>query len=66
MTVGFRGAWTSGGIEWNYSPGKVGHSAFSDDDVHAALLTTERGPLLRIYEFDRFNASVTCQTIHLR
>lgn len=58
MTVGSRGAWTSGGIEWNYSPGIVGHSAFSDDDVHAALLETERGPLLRIWEFDRFNASV--------
>ena len=58
MTVGSRGAWTSGGVEWNFSPGVVGHSAFSDDDVHAALLTTERGPLLRIWEFDRFNASV--------
>ena len=58
MTVGARGAWTSGGVEWNYSPGIVGHSVFSDDDVHAALLETERGPLLRIWEFDRFNASV--------
>ena len=58
MTEVFDRAWTSGGVEWNYSPGVSGHSVFSDDDVHAALLSTERGPLLRIWEFDRWNTSV--------
>jgi hypothetical protein len=44
-------AWFSGGIEWN---GPIaGHSPFTCSDVFCATVNTERGPLLRIYEFDR-------------
>lgn len=44
-------AWFSGGIEWN---GLIpGHTPFTCAPVFAGVVETERGPVLRIYEFDR-------------
>ena len=44
-------AWFSGGIEWN---GLVpGHSPFTCSPVFCGVLETDRGPILRLYEFDR-------------
>ncbi|HVY50876.1 MAG TPA: DUF5107 domain-containing protein [Devosia sp.] len=44
-------AWFSGGIEWN---GLIpGHSPFTCSPVFAGMRETPRGPVLRIYEFDR-------------
>ena len=44
-------AWFSGGIEWN---GLIpGHSPFTCSPVFVATVDTERGPILRLYEFDR-------------
>ena len=51
-------AWSSGGIEYNFSPGIIGHSVFSESPVWMGTLQTERGEVLRTYEYDRFNASV--------
>lgn len=47
-----------GGIEWNYSPGILGHWVGTEDHVWAAKITTKLGDVLRIYEFDRFNATM--------
>ncbi|MHC4562090.1 MAG: DUF5107 domain-containing protein [Planctomycetota bacterium] len=47
-----RGAWISGGCEWNATPG--GHSPQNCDAPFAALLTTDDGaPVLRLYEWER-------------
>jgi hypothetical protein len=54
-TIGYLQAWSSGGAEWNWSPGHVGHSVFSESDVWAARIQTERGPVVRVYEYDRLN-----------
>lgn len=44
-------AWFSGGIEWN---GLIpGHTPFTSAPVFAGIVETERGPVLRVYEFDR-------------
>jgi hypothetical protein len=44
-------AWFSGGIEWN---GLIpGHTPFTCAPVFAGLRDTPRGPILRLYEFDR-------------
>lgn len=44
-------AWFSGGIEWN---GLIpGHTPFTCARVFAGVRETPRGPILRIYEFDR-------------
>lgn len=44
-------AWFSGGIEWN---GLIpGHTPFTCAAVFAGVRDTPRGPILRIYEFDR-------------
>mmetsp|Transcript_10437 Transcript_10437/g.22914 ORF Transcript_10437/g.22914 Transcript_10437/m.22914 type:complete len:795 (+) Transcript_10437:25-2409(+) len=56
--IGARAAWTAGGLEFNWSPGYLGHSAFTEDRVYAAKLATEMGDVVRIYEFDRYNATV--------
>jgi len=56
--IGALKAWAAGGAEWNWSPGIVGHSAFSESQVHMAKLETERGTVLRVYEFDRYNGTV--------
>jgi hypothetical protein len=44
-------AWFSGGIEWN---GLVpGHSPFTCSPIFCGVVETDRGPILRLYEFDR-------------
>ena len=44
-------AWFSGGIEWN---GLIpGHTPFTCAPVFAGIIETARGPVLRLYEFDR-------------
>lgn len=49
--LALRNAWFSGGVEWN-SP-IYGHSPQTMSPVFAARLETPRGPLLRLYEYDR-------------
>jgi tetratricopeptide (TPR) repeat protein len=49
--LAIRNAWFSGGVEWN-GP-LYGHSLLSCSPVFAGTVETPRGPLLRIYEFDR-------------
>ena len=44
--------------EWNWAPGKIGHSVFSEAPVWTAVLPTERGPVVRVWEYDRLNSSV--------
>ncbi len=56
--IGALKSWAAGGAEWNWSPGIIGHSAFSETEVYLARLDTPRGPLLRVYEFDRYNGTV--------
>ncbi len=51
-------AWTSGGIEYNWSPGVIGHSVFSESPAWVGTLETERGTVVRTWEFDRWNATV--------
>lgn len=48
-------AQVDGGIEWNWSPGQLGHWAGTETPVYAAKLDTRLGPMIRVYEFDRFN-----------
>ena len=45
------GAWTSGGAEWNWP--RVGHTVFHTVPLYVVEVDTERGPLLRVFEFDR-------------
>jgi hypothetical protein len=40
------------------SPGIIGHSAFSETQVFTAQVETEEGPLVRVYEFDRYNGTL--------
>merc|ERR1711871_718156 len=56
--IGALKSWASGGCEFNWSPGIIGHSAFSETQVYMARVDTERGPMLRVYEFDRYNGTV--------
>ena len=51
-------AWTSGGIEFNWSPGIIGHSVFSESPAWVGVLQTGRGPVVRVWEYDRLNESV--------
>jgi len=47
-----RGAWISGGCEWNATPG--GHSPQNCDPPFVATLKTDDGePVLRLYEWER-------------
>jgi len=55
--IGALKAWSAGGAEWNWSPGIIGHSAFSETQVFMGRLDTELGPMLRVYEFDRYNGT---------
>lgn len=49
--LGAVNAWFSGGIEWN---GLIpGHSPFTCAPVFAGTVNSRRGPVLRLYEFDR-------------
>ena len=56
--IGARGAWTAGGLEFNWSPGYLGHSAFTEEQVWTAVLPTEKGDVVRVYEYDRYNGTV--------
>ena len=56
--IGYRKAWTAGGCEWNWSPGYIGHSASSEAPVWAAAIPTEKGTVVRVWDFDRINATV--------
>ena len=56
--IGYRKAWVSGGCEWNWSPGKIGHSVFSESPVWTAVLNTTLGPVVRVWEYDRLNGTV--------
>ena len=49
--LAIRNAWFSGGVEWN-GP-LYGHSLLTCSPVFAGMVKTPRGPLVRIYEFDR-------------
>ena len=46
--IAVRKAWTSGGIEWNWSPGIIGHSAFSESATWVGVVNTARGPIVDI------------------
>ena len=47
-----RGAWSSGGVEWNF--GIPGHTPFACDRVFAARTAMDDGtPVLRMYEYER-------------
>jgi hypothetical protein len=56
--IGVLKAWTAGGIEWNWSPGIIGHSVFTESPAWVGVLHTPRGPVVRAWEYDRLNASV--------
>eukprot|EP00658_Telonema_sp_P-2_P038159 TRINITY_DN2741_c0_g2_i2.p1 TRINITY_DN2741_c0_g2~~TRINITY_DN2741_c0_g2_i2.p1 ORF type:complete len:753 (-),score=124.49 TRINITY_DN2741_c0_g2_i2:115-2373(-) len=56
--IGYRKAWTSGGAEWNWAPGKIGHSVFSESSSYLAKIQTERGIVVRAWEYDRLNHTV--------
>jgi hypothetical protein len=49
--LAIRNAWFSGGVEWN-GP-LYGHSLLTCSPVFAGMVETSRGPLARLYEFDR-------------
>mmetsp|Transcript_18921 Transcript_18921/g.19656 ORF Transcript_18921/g.19656 Transcript_18921/m.19656 type:complete len:730 (-) Transcript_18921:148-2337(-) len=51
-------SWASGGCEWNWSPGIIGHSVFSETQTFLTEVETERGPMARVYEYDRYNSTV--------
>jgi hypothetical protein len=55
--IGALKAWTSGGAEWNWSPGIIGHSAFTETTVWMQALNTSFGPIVRVYEYDRYNGT---------
>ena len=49
--LALRNAWFSGGIEWN---GPVhGHQHYTCSPVYMGIVDSDRGQVLRIYEFDR-------------
>ena len=56
--IGYRKAWASGGCEWNWSPGKIGHSVFTESPTFSATIDTEKGPVIRVWEYDRQNHTV--------
>lgn len=62
--LAIRNAWTSGGIEWNFST--VGHTVLTCDSLFAAVLTDEAGnEFLRMYEFERSKSTVYQMDFHL-
>lgn len=56
--IGALKSWAAGGAEWNWSPGIIGHSAFSETEVFMTEVDTEEGPMARVYEYDRYNGTV--------
>lgn len=62
--LAIRGAWFSGGIEWN--AGQLGHSCSTCDDVFCAKVTGENGEeFLRIYDYVRTTGVVWQIDFHL-
>ena len=57
-SIGVLKAWTAGGLEWNWSPGVIGHSAFTETQVYMAKVDSPLGQVVRVYEFDRLNGTV--------
>ena len=48
--------WGPGGMEWNWSPGVVGHiPPLHSSPVFVAKVATPKGEVLRVGEFDRWN-----------
>ena len=56
--IGALKAWAAGGAEWNWSPGIIGHSAFSESKTYLSKVQTKHGETLRVYEYDRYNGTV--------
>ena len=56
--IGALKAWAAGGAEWNWSPGIIGHSAFSESQTYLAKTHTPYGTGYRVYEYDRYNGTV--------
>eukprot|EP00755_Sulcionema_specki_P008004 Sspe_Gene.39751::Locus_19163_Transcript_1_1_Confidence_1.000_Length_2428::g.39751::m.39751 len=56
--IGYRKAWVSGGIEFNWAPGYIGHSVFTEAPVWSAVLDTKYGEVVRVWEYDRINHTV--------
>ena len=56
--IGYRKAWTSGGCEWNWAPGKIGHSVFTESPVYTAIIPSGKGNITRVWEYDRQNNTV--------
>jgi tetratricopeptide (TPR) repeat protein len=51
-----RGAWVSGGVEWNI--GIIGHTALTCSPLFAARVKGDDGqPILRLYEWDRLRGT---------
>ncbi|WP_052112161.1 DUF5107 domain-containing protein [Knoellia subterranea] len=48
---GLTDAWFAGGIEWNL--GSTGHTTLSNRPMHAAILDTDLGPVVRLWEWER-------------
>lgn len=48
---GLTDAWFAGGIEWNL--GSTGHTTLSNRPMHAAVLDTALGPIVRLWEWER-------------
>jgi hypothetical protein len=53
--IGYRKAWTSGGSEWNWGPGYIGHSVFTESPTWTAIINTSKGDVVRVWEYDRLN-----------
>ena len=49
--LGRLNAWTSGGVEWNWP--RRGHHVHTMTPVFVTEVNTDKGPMLRLYEFDR-------------
>lgn len=56
--IGALKSWVAGGAEWNWSPGIVGHSAFTESPTWTSIVDTEKGPMVRVFEFDRYNGTL--------
>lgn len=54
--LALRDAWFAGGIEWNI--GTRGHSPHTASPLHAAIVETPSGGILRMWEFDRLRETV--------
>lgn len=56
--IGTLHAWVAGGIEFNWSPGIIGHSVFGESNVYMSVVMTERGNMIRVYDYDRYNSTI--------